>query len=242
MVSKNQIKLITSLQQKKFRLANGLFLAEGAKVIGELLHSEYDLEHLYETGENFNQVMPEKRSRISEDELKKLSALAAYNNCLAIFKVPGQKTIEQTGLIAALDDIRDPGNLGTIIRLCDWFGIRQVVCSNETVDVYNPKTVQASMGSIARVAVHYTDLQQLLEDTKLPVYGTFMDGSDIYQEKLTADGIVVFGNEASGISEKVEKCITKRISIPRFGEMQKTESLNVAAAAAIIFSEFSRRK
>jgi TrmH family RNA methyltransferase len=182
-----------------------------------------------------------KRAVISDIELKKISALTTHNNCLALFKMPIETRIIQGGLIAALDDIRDPGNLGTIIRLCDWFGITQVVCSKETVDVFNPKTVQASMGSIARVNVNYTPLESFLSDTKLPVFGTFMDGKNIYTSVLPKEGIVVFGNEANGISGGVEAIIKNKLSIPRFGDVQKTESLNVAAAAAIVFSEFRRR-
>lgn len=242
MVSKNQIKLITSLQQKKFRQANGLFLAEGIKVIGELLQSDFELEHLYETEAIFGNVASDKKTLVSENDLKKISALTSHNNCLALFKIPQPGRISQSGLIAALDDIRDPGNLGTIIRLCDWFGITQVVCSMETADLYNPKTIQATMGSIARVKVDFTDLKTFLKHTTLPVFGTFMDGRNIYEETLPKEGIVVFGNEANGISKAVEALVTTKISIPRFGQLQKTESLNVAAAAAIIFSEFSRRK
>jgi len=142
----------------------------------------------------------------------------------------------------ALDAIRDPGNLGTIIRLCDWFGVKQIVCSEATVDVYNPKVIQATMGSIARVNVNYVDLNEYLEMTSLPVYGTFMDGATIYKEVLSEEGILVFGNEANGISSEIEMKIKNSIAIPRFGDSQKTESLNVATAAAIILSEFRRNK
>jgi len=242
MVSKNQIKLITSLRQKKFRLANGLFLAEGVKVISELLNSHFELEHLYQTEPVFNNVAGDKITDVTENELKKISALTTFNNCLALFKVPAPKKISNKGLIAVLDDIRDPGNLGTIIRLCDWFGISQIVCSHETADVFNPKTIQASMGSIARVNVDYTELPKYIMDSQLPVYGTFMEGNDIYSTQLQKEGIIVFGNEANGISSKVERLIKNQISIPRFGELQKAESLNVATAAAIVFSEFRRRE
>ena len=178
---------------------------------------------------------------ISEGDLNKISALANPNNCLAIFKMPKPKSIIDKGLIVALDDIRDPGNLGTIMRLCDWFGIEQLVCSENSVDVYNPKVVQATMGSISRVNVNYIDLESFLQKTKLPVFGTFMDGTIIYKELLPEEGIVVFGNEANGISEKIEKLTTKRIAIPRFGAIQVTESLNVATAAAIVLNEFRRK-
>ncbi|MFT3795115.1 RNA methyltransferase [Flavobacterium sp.] len=240
MVSKNQIKLITALQQKKFRQANELFFAEGAKVIGELLQSDFELYHLYETADVFPEVSASIKSRISESELNKISALSTANNCLAVFKIPKQKPLVEKGLIVALDDIRDPGNLGTILRLCDWFGVEQLVCSPETVDIFNPKVVQATMGSIARVSIHYIDLKPILENTKLPVFGTFMDGKNIYSEKLPPEGIVIFGNEANGISYEIEQTVKNRIAIPRFGKLQQTESLNVATATAIVLSEFRR--
>ena len=243
MLSKNQIKLITSLQQKKYRNLNGLFLAEGVKVIEELLNSHFVLEHLYVTDSKlFKNYSLDKIDLISESELKKITALSAPNNCLAIFRIPSSEPIEKNGLIMALDDIRDPGNLGTIMRLCDWFGIKEIVCSNETVDVYNPKVIQATMGSISRVRMNYLDLADFLKKTDLPVYGTFMEGTSIYEEKLPEKGVIVMGNEANGISESVKEACTHKISIPRFGELQKTESLNVATAAAIILNEFKRPK
>lgn len=240
MVSKNQIKLITGLHQKKQRSANQLFFAEGVKVIQELLQSNFELEHLYTTLNDFETVQPSKHTLINEQELKKISALATPNSCLAVFKIPAENKIIDSGLIIALDDIRDPGNLGTILRLCDWFGIKQIICSKETVDIYNPKVVQATMGSIARVNVNYIDLKTFITQTKLPVFGTFMDGENIYQSSLPQSGIIIMGNEANGISAEIEKIVTSRISIPRFGELQKTESLNVATATAIILSEFKR--
>ena len=240
MVSKNQIKLISGLHQKKQRFANQLFFAEGVKVIQELLQSNFELEHLYTTLNDFESVQSSKRTLINEQELKKISALATPNSCLAVFKIPAENKIIDSGLIIALDDIRDPGNLGTILRLCDWFGIKQIICSKETVDIYNPKVVQATMGSIARVNVNYIDLKTFITQTKLPVFGTFMDGDNIYQCDLPQNGIIIMGNEANGISAEIEKIVTSRISIPRFGELQKTESLNVATATAIILSEFKR--
>lgn len=240
MLSKNQIKLITSLQQKKYRKQQQLFFAEGIKVIQELLNSNFELEHLFVTDAVFPTVAKNKISTITDAELKKISALATANNCLALFKIPVEKPIRENGLIVALDDVRDPGNLGTILRLCDWFGITQVVCSPETVDIYNPKVVQATMGSITRVNVVYTDLADFIRGTKLPVFGTFMDGENIYKRKLPNEGIIVMGNEANGISPEIEKLTTNRIAIPRFGDLQQTESLNVATATAIILSEFKR--
>jgi TrmH family RNA methyltransferase len=240
MVSKNQIKLITSLQLKKYRNQHQLFIAEGVKVIQELLQSNFVLEHLYVTDTIFDDVSIAQKTIIDERELKKISALSTPSSCLAVFKIPLQSTIDEKGLIIALDSIRDPGNLGTIIRLCDWFGVKDLVCSEETVDVYNPKVVQASMGSIARVNVNYLDLNNFISSITLPVFGTFMDGKSIYTQQLPSEGILVFGNEANGISPVLEKNIKNKIAIPRFGNIQKTESLNVATAAAIFLSEFRR--
>jgi len=240
MVSKNQIKLITSLQQKKYRIANKLFFAEGVKGIQELLDSNFELEHLYTTQNDFGQVFNEKKTIITENDLRKISALATPNSCLALFKMPLERPIVQMGLIVALDSIRDPGNLGTILRLCDWFGIQQVLCSTETVDLFNPKVVQATMGSIARVNVNYINLDAFLTQTTMPIFGTFMDGANIYQSVLPEQGIIIMGNEANGISASLEKLVQNRLTIPRFGDLQKTESLNVATATAIVLSEFRR--
>ena len=240
MVSKNQIKLITSLQQKKYRKQEQLFFAEGVKVVQELLHSNFELQDLFTTKQDFLTVPKNKVHAISEAELKKISALTTPNTCLAVFKIPKAKQMVEKGLLVALDDVRDPGNLGTIIRLCDWFGIETLFCSEESVDIYNPKVVQATMGSISRVNVVYGNLETFLSQTKLSVFGTFMDGKNIYQETLPKEGIIVMGNEANGISETVEKLVSERIAIPRFGNLQVTESLNVATATAIILSEFKR--
>ena len=241
MVSKNQIKLITSLQQKKYRKQEQLFFAEGVKVVQELLHSNFELQDLFTTKQDFLTVPKNKVHAISEAELKKISALTTPNSCLAVFKIPKAKEMVEKGLIVALDDVRDPGNLGTIIRLCDWFGIETLFCSEESVDIYNPKVVQATMGSISRVNVVYGNLETFLSQTKLPVFGTFMDGNNIYQEELPKEGIIIMGNEANGISTSVEKLVSERIAIPRFGNLQVTESLNVATATAIILSEFKRK-
>ncbi|MEL1252735.1 RNA methyltransferase [Flavobacterium sp. DGU38] len=240
MISKNQIKLISGLHQKKQRFANQLFFAEGVKVIQELLQSNFELELLFTTQNDFESVEFSKRIPITDQELKKISALSTPNTCLAVFKIPAEKAIIDSGLIVALDDIRDPGNLGTILRLCDWFGIQQIICSKETVDIYNPKVVQATMGSITRVNVNYIDLKSYIANAKIPVFGTFMDGENIYQSDLPKNGIIIMGNEANGISAEIEKMVTSRITIPRFGELQKTESLNVATATAIVLSEFKR--
>jgi len=240
MVSKNQIKLITGLQQKKYRFTHQLFFAEGIKVIQELVESNFELVHLYTTQDDFEDVPNAKKTLIYENDLKKISALATPNTCLAVFKIPVEKKIIETGLILALDSIRDPGNLGTILRLCDWFGIDQLLCSKDAVDIYNPKVVQATMGSIARVNVNYIDLASFISKTKLPVFGTFMDGKNIYKSVLPQEGIIIMGNEANGISPELEKLTENKLAIPRFGNLQKTESLNVATATAIVLSEFRR--
>ncbi len=240
MVSKNQIKLITSLQQKKFRQLHKLFIAEGVKVIQELLDSNFVLEHLFVTESIFENIKNDSKSLISEAELKKISCLATPNNCLALFQIPEPELMAPYGLIVALDAVRDPGNLGTIIRLCDWYGIEQLWCNEQTVDLYNPKVVQATMGSLARVKVRYLDLEKQIRETNLPVFGTFMDGENIYQKNLPNEGILILGNEANGISSAIENLVTTRLAIPRFGKIQKTESLNVATATAIFLSEFKR--
>ena len=240
MVSKNQIKLITSLQQKKFRQLHKLFIAEGVKVIQELLDSNFVLEHLYVTESIFESLSNDSKTLITDAELKKISCLSTPNNCLALFAIPETEKPISSGLIVALDAVRDPGNLGTIIRLCDWFGVDQLWCNEQTVDLYNPKVVQATMGSLARVKVHYLDLEKEIQKANLPVFGTFMDGENIYQSNLPSEGILILGNEANGISTGIEKLVTSRLAIPRFGNLQKTESLNVATATAIFLSEFKR--
>ena len=240
MVSKNQIKLITSLQQKKYRKQHQLFFAEGVKVIEELLRSKYELQTLFVTEPLDFKVANDKIHTISPAELKKISALTTPNTCLAVFKIPTENFSLKEGLLVALDDVRDPGNLGTIIRLCDWFGVEQLICSPETVDIYNPKVVQATMGSIGRVTILYTDLVPFLKSISLPIFGTFMDGENIYKQDLPSNAILIMGNEANGICNEVAQCITSKLAIPRFGQLQETESLNVATATAIILSEFKR--
>lgn len=239
MVSKNQIKLINSLQQKKYRKLHNLFIAEGKKVIQELIDANFSLEHLFVTKID---LFDKKHAAtlISDSELKKISALTSANDCLAVFKIKEYSSSTNSGLELALDNIKDPGNMGTIIRLCDWFGISKIICTEETVDIYNPKVVQATMGSLARVQVEYTNLTAYLKATDLEIFGTFMDGENIYKKELPTSGILVMGNEANGISSEIENLITQKISIPRFGNLQQTESLNVATATAIFLSEFKR--
>jgi TrmH family RNA methyltransferase len=240
MVSKNQIKLISSLQQKKYRTQYQWFVAEGIKCINELLQSTFEPVYLFATTPIFDVKYDALVQYVSASDLQKMSGLSNANSCLAVFKMSATKPLQTSGLLVALDDVRDPGNLGTIIRLCDWFGVNQLVCSHETVDVYNPKVIQASMGSLARVNIHLVNLPDFLSATTLPVFGTFMDGTSIYQTILPESGILVMGNEANGISNAVSQIISERLAIPKFGELQQTESLNVATATAIALSEFKR--
>ncbi len=238
MLSKSQIKLITSLKQKKYRLQHGFFVVEGIKTIKELLQSKLMLQALYTT-ETFN-IDAKDEILISQTDLKRISFLTTPNKALAVFKIPKPKSINTNGLIVALDAVRDPGNLGTIIRLCDWFGIKDLVCSQETVDCFNPKVIQATMGSITRVNISYVDLVDFLNEVELPVFGAFMEGETVYKKQLPNSGILVMGNEANGISKQVEATMDEKVSIPRFGDLQATESLNVATATAILLSEFRR--
>jgi TrmH family RNA methyltransferase len=240
MLSKNQIKLIKSLGQKKNRQHLGLFAVEGIKGISEFLDSDFKLVTLYTTKSIFD-APTASVCEISEVDLKKISTLKSPNTALAIFKIPEQKKSTKTGLIIALDAIRDPGNLGTIIRLCDWYGIKDLVCSLNTVDCYNSKVVQATMGSLTRVNVCYLDLEGYLESHGAAIFGTFMNGENIYTADLPNEGIVILGNEANGISETIQSKVKRKITIPQFGDTKPTESLNVANATAIILSEFRRR-
>ncbi|MEC3907119.1 RNA methyltransferase [Tamlana sp. 2201CG12-4] len=238
MLSKSQIKLIASLKQKKYRLKHGFFVVEGVKTIKELLKSNLELHMLF-TVETFN-INAKTEVLITERELKQISFLTTPNKAMAIFKIPKVKPIDKKNLIVALDDVRDPGNLGTIIRLCDWFGIKDLICSKATVDCYNPKVIQATMGSITRVNISYIDLLDFITHTELPVFGAFMNGENVYQKRLLKKGVLIMGNEANGISKDLEALIKERIAIPRFGDLKTTESLNVATATAILLSEFSR--
>ena len=244
MVSKNQIKLISSLHQKKHRQTHQLFIAEGIKGIQELLDAHFELEHLYTTQTDFETVAGNLKTLVTDADLKKMSALASPNTCLAVFKIPEVKAINSSGLIVALDDIRDPGNLGTILRLCDWFGIQQLICSKETVDVYNPKVVQASMGSVFRLPVHYTDIEVLLSNEfvqlQLPVVGATLSGGSLYDTSFAKDMIIVFGNESRGVSPKIHNLLKQSIKIDSAISSQ-AESLNVSAAVSVICSEYLRQ-
>ena len=237
-LSKNQIKLITSLSQKKYRQKHKLFVVEGVKVVQEFLNSSYELDIVFSSDTDFSST--NKFIEVTDQELKKISSLKNPNKVLAIFKIPNQINPIMGGLILALDSINDPGNLGTIIRLCDWFGIEQLVCSNETVDCFNSKVVQASMGSLTRVAVSYLDLKKYLQNASVPIFVADMDGLDVYKTKLPDSAVLVLGNEANGISDEIKQLVTTKITIPRYGAFQQTESLNVATASAILLSEFRR--
>ena len=249
MISKNQIKFIRSLELKKNRKQNGLFVAEGPKVVGDLLHADYKARMLFATKPYPGAEL------ITDDELQRISFLQHPQEILAVFEMPTlnsqpltlnyQPSTLNSQLSLALDGIQDPGNLGTIIRIADWFGISTIYCSPETADVYNPKVVQATMGSLAHVQVVYTDLLALVSQLppSYPVYGTLLDGENIYQQELTSEGIIVMGNEGNGISQALREHINRRLLIPDFhtGEL-RAESLNVAIATAITCSEFKRRQ
>ncbi|MFZ4456399.1 MAG: TrmH family RNA methyltransferase [Bacteroidales bacterium] len=248
MLSKNQIKQIQSLQQKKQRNEMGCFVAEGNKLVADMLPT-FDCHWLIATSEWLENHSDAKADSIIEadrEEIRKASGLTTPQEVIAVFKKPTYKLsssdVEQQLLIAA-DCIQDPGNLGTIIRLADWFGIKHIVCSLDCVDVYNPKTVQATMGALSRVKVHYLSLPDFLEKHKIsPVYGTFLDGDDLYQTNLSGNGIIVMGNEGNGISKDIERLVNKRLYIPNYPVGTETsESLNVAMATAIVCAEFRRR-
>lgn len=236
MVSKNQLKQIKSLHQKKYRNEHGLFFVEGLKAVKELLDSDIKLFKIFSTNQFSTEFQDLEFEEIKEVNLKKISALHTPNGILGVFKIPESKLVAVDDWIVVLDDIRDPGNLGTIIRLCDWFGIKNLVCSNKTVDCYNPKVLQATMGSIARVNIVYESLEDYLNESKLPIYGTFMNGNSIYKENFPEAGILLIGNEANGISSKIEAFIKARVTIPQFGN-PTAESLNAATATAIVLSK-----
>jgi TrmH family RNA methyltransferase len=240
MVSDKQIKIIKSLKLKKNRIKHNLFVAEGDKTILELITTGFNINSLYSINRQIDGV---KNSviQLSKPELNKISNLSNPKNSLGVFEIPKPKKINYNKLIIGLDNISDPGNLGTIIRLCDWFGVEDLICSFDTVDCYNPKVIQASMGSISRVNITYLDLQKTLENKSLKTYGTYMQGDSIFEIDEIKNGVILFGNEANGINPNLSKFIDKRLSIPRFGKLKKTESLNVANALSIVLSENSRK-
>ena len=250
MLSKNDIKNIKSLEHKKFRDEKGLFIAEGHKLVGELL-SKFKCVLLIATKEwlgSHNSITAERIETVTPDELKRASLLRSPQDVLAVFSIPESSTSLSSAaahsLVLALDDVQDPGNLGTITRVADWFGIKDIFCSKGTADIFNPKAVQATMGAIARVRIHYTDLVKEISTmaTSIPVYGTFLDGETIYDSVLSGNGVIIMGNEGNGISAEVEKNVTRRLYIPNWPAGAATsESLNVAIATAIVCSEFRRR-
>ena len=241
MISKNEIKRIKLLKQKKYRNKYNLFIVEGEKSVLEFLRSNFFIaEKIYYTS-SFNLEHKNLKSiKIDSATLNKISFLTKNQQVLGIFKIKRFIYSEQNKLIIALDSVQDPGNLGTIIRLCDWFGVSQIVCSLNTVDCFNPKVVQATMGSLNRVNVIYTDLNSFLNKTKKKIYATVTSGNSIYKSELKQDAVILLGNESNGISKKNLDLANSFVTIPRFGNLQETESLNVAMASAVLLSEFKR--
>ena len=246
MISKNQIKFIRQLEQKKFRHREGLFVAEGTKVVGDLLKAGYIPHSLYATPDWIASHSVAEATEVTDDELTRLSFQQHPQQVLALFPIPSlnSKFLILNSLALALDGVQDPGNLGTIIRIADWFGISNIICSEDTVDAYNPKVVQATMGSIARVNIIYTNLLELLDGlpADFPVYGTLLDGENIYTQELTPHGLIIMGNEGNGISDAVRQRVNRRLLIPDFHNGDTADSLNVAIATAITCSEFRRRQ
>ncbi|WP_295650624.1 RNA methyltransferase [uncultured Mucilaginibacter sp.] len=246
MLSKSQISLLKSLQQKKNRKTHGLFLVEGIKSVKEFAHSAYHIETIYHTPASASKMLNLSQKinfhETSAANLEKFSSLTTPQEVIAIVKIPQWPVLSTKQLTKSfslvLDGIQDPGNLGTIIRTADWFGIDTIICSEDTVDAYNPKVVQATMGSLSRINVHYADISSLIKTTKLPVFGALLDGKSIYDTDFGPEGLIVMGNEGNGISPEIEALIQNRVTIPQRG---KAESLNVAIATAIFCSEVCRK-
>lgn len=247
MIGKNTIKWIKSLEMKKNRKREGLFVAEGPKVVGDLM-SRFRLHTVFATREWQGGEKMEAHvayHQVEDDELRRLSFLQHPQQVMAVFEMNKEEKVEVDAdrITLMLDGVQDPGNLGTIIRIADWFGIRHVICSQETADAYNPKVVQATMGSLASVSVHYVNLESYLvsQPKDVKIYGTLLDGQDIYETRLSAAGIIVMGNEGNGLTEAVRRLVTHRLLIPDFNPDKRAESLNVAIATSIVCSEFRRR-
>lgn len=249
-ISKNKIKLIRSLANKKNREDEGLFVAEGTKIVAEIVDSNFEVVSVFALADFFQKhKISDKieQIEITEIELKQISFLTTPNQALALVRIPKREfdiSILNSNLVLAYDDIQDPGNLGSVIRTAEWFGIKHIICTQNSVDVFNSKVVQATMGAISRVEVYYTDLEQLFEkisNHNIEIYGTLLNGNNIYNENLSSKGIILFGNESKGISQKLEKFVTKKIKIPE-AEGNKTESLNVSIASGIVCAEFARIK
>ncbi len=247
MLSKAQISLITSLHHKKFRKQHGLFIVEGIKSVSEFISSTYQIHSLYVTPDARTKMnnLPQnlKCIEITDKEFQKITSLSSPQGILALVKMaPTEKlvweAINNTHSIV-LDDIQDPGNLGTIIRTAEWFGIKTLICSNGTVDAFNPKVVQATMGSLARVDIHYTDLDSFLQKNNLKTYGALLNGHSIYKTDFGTSGLIILGNEGNGISKTILKKVDQAVTIPRVGN---AESLNVAIATTIFCSELARQK
>ncbi len=234
MLTTHKIKVLQSLDKKKFRQKYNLFLVEGNKIIRELENSDFEVQEIFSTNSQEISLKHTPIHTIEERELKKLSFLQHPKDSVAVCKLKEQNLIQGSKIQVVLDGVQDPGNLGTIIRLADWFGIEQIICSEDTVDFYNPKVIQASMGSFARVNLYYTDLISFLETSKIPVLGTDMEGENLYKTQFPEYFYLILGNEGNGIRPNVKKLISKNISIPRFGTQQSTESLNVSMATGII--------
>ena len=242
MISKNQIKFVKSLQQKKNRITHESFVVESTKNVIEILNSNYEISQLFALKswiENNKIDNSYSVNEVTEKELQRISSLKNASEVIAVVKIPIRKEMNCnfSGLNIFLEEIKDPGNLGTIIRICDWFGVKNIYCSENAVDVYNPKVVQSTMGSISRVNLYYTNLFELID--KVPkavnIYGAFMDGENLNDVKIIGDSIIVFGNESNGISKDLESKLTNRITINKKGV---AESLNVAVSAAIIINKF----
>ena len=240
MLSKNEIKLIKSLKNKKQRHLNKMFVVEGKKSVSEFINSSFDLHKLFSININdFNMI---DVNQISKSELGKISFLTNPDDHLAIFKMPDEKPLNENYLLVGLESINDPGNLGTIIRTCEWFGIKDIVCSLDSVDCYNPKVVQSAMGSLSRINITYLDLTKFLKSKSLKKFGTFIDGESVFENKISVDkGIVVFGNEANGISDDLRVLFDIKLTIPRFNNENYPESLNLSNSVGIVLSEFSRK-
>lgn len=240
----SMVKWVYSLERKKNRYAERCFTAEGTKCVLDMLGA-FKARHVFATAEWAQRHSDVECLSATEIQLGRMSALKTPSDVIAVFEMPEMAEPEQLprDLYLVLDDVQDPGNLGTIIRIADWFGIRRIFCSRGTADAYNPKTVQATMGALARVAVHYADLPELFAKHRgMPVYGTFLDGEDIYNDSLGDCGFIVFGNEGNGISPELEPFMSKRLLIPSYpSNVATSESLNVGMAAAITIGEFRRR-
>lgn len=240
MLSKAKIKLINQLSQKKYRQQTGLFIAEGHKTVEDMM-GYFTTEYLYYTSDYSGNKNANESCEVTYDELKKISRLETPQNVLAVFKIPVYEgvSINPEELTLALDGIQDAGNMGTIIRIADWFGINNIFASKNTVDIYNPKVVQATMGALSRVRVHYVDLVQALSRVDAPIYVTALDGDNINKCSLTKNGVIVMGNEGNGVSQEVMAVANKKLLIPSYPpERPTSESLNVSVATAIVVSMF----